>query len=91
MGKNTKKEGNKKTNYLIHVEWPKDAPPPRFRDFRELFEGTGLRLDENYSPVRVNDGKYAIRGAADDWTKKEASQLRGVKFFIEMQQNDLDR
>lgn len=44
MGKN--KVSKKKQRYLIYVDWPQEAPPPRMRDIKELFDDTGVSIPE---------------------------------------------
>lgn len=76
MGKN--KVSKKKQRYLIYVDWPQEAPPPRMRDIKELFDDTGVSIPEQDFQL-LQPGKYVICGLADDAGKKAGSQLPGVK------------
>lgn len=74
--------------YIIYVDWPVDAPPPRMRDMFELFEETGVKLDTKFEPVKIAINKsgsatYLIKAKANDAARKAASHLRGIKFNLE--------
>ena len=67
--------------YLIQLERP--GQKLSMKKVREIFFGTGVKLDEGYGPINVNParGRYVVRGWTTPDGRKRAEQIPGVSFF----------
>lgn len=75
------KKSSKKLNYKFRFDWPDGAPPPKMRDLFQLFEGTGVWINEDEMIRQVGPRHYEVVGSANENGIKEAKKLRGMKIL----------